>query len=170
MYLSTVSLLSRQCRFLVIERLGSRYPSLSLYPVHPWRVAHPLPLPTPYHIGLPMPATPGQGTRRYMKLRAIFLDECKEANAPCWLCGQPIDYRIPHNDPVTGAVNREAFELDHAYPRSTHPELAEDPSNFRPSHRACNLKRSDGKGDLPMGSVSSRFLITPDESYTYEFN
>lgn len=117
-----------------------------------------------------MPATPGQGTRRYMKLRAIFLDECKEANAPCWLCGQLIDYRIPHNDPVTGAVNREAFELDHAYPRSTHPELAEDPSNFRPSHRACNLKRSDGKGDLPMGSVSSRFLIAPDESYTYEFN
>jgi len=117
-----------------------------------------------------MPASPGQGTRRYMKLRAVFLDECKEANAPCWLCGQPIDYRIPHNDPVTGAVNREAFELDHAYPRSTHPELAEDPSNFRPSHRACNLKRSDGKGDLPMGSVSSRFLIAPDESYTYEFN
>ena len=78
-----------------------------------------------------MPASPGQGTRRYMKLRAIFLDGCKEANAPCWLCGQPIDYRIPHNDPVTGAVNREAFELDHAYPRSTHPELAEDPSNFR---------------------------------------
>nr|DAR01463.1 MAG TPA: hypothetical protein [Caudoviricetes sp.]DAY05094.1 MAG TPA: hypothetical protein [Caudoviricetes sp.] len=31
MHLSTVSLLSRQCRFLVIERLGSRYPSLSLY-------------------------------------------------------------------------------------------------------------------------------------------
>lgn len=117
-----------------------------------------------------MPASPGQGTRRYMKLRAIFLDECKEANAPCWLCGQPIDYRIPHNDPATGAVNREAFELDHAYPRSTHPELAEDPSNFRPSHRACNLKRSDGKGDLPMGSVSSRFLVAPDESYTYEFN
>ena len=117
-----------------------------------------------------MPASPGNGTRRYMKLRKVFLAECEAVNAPCWLCGQQIDYRVPHKDPKTGAVNKEAFELDHAYPRSTHPELAEDPSNFRPSHRACNLKRSDGKGDLPMGSVSARFLVSPDESYTYTYD
>lgn len=117
-----------------------------------------------------MPASPGNGTRRYMKLRKVFLAECEAVNAPCWICGQAIDYRVPHKDPVSGAVNKEAFELDHAYPRSTHPELAEDPSNFRPSHRACNLKRSDGKGDLPMGSVSSRFLVAPDESYTYTYD
>lgn len=70
---------------------------------------------------------------------------------------------------MSGAVNKEAFELDHAYPRSTHPELAEDPSNFRPSHRACNIKRSDGKGDSPMGSVSSRFLVAHEDFYQYEF-
>ena len=104
-------------------------------------------------------SSPGNGTRRYLKMRREFFEQCKDADAACWWCGQPIDYTIPHSDPVTGHVNPDAFELDHAYPRSTHPELAEDPSNFRPAHRSCNNKRSDGKGDLPLGTVSPRFLI-----------
>lgn len=103
-------------------------------------------------------ASPGNGTRTYLRMRKEFFNQCAQQDAPCWWCGQPIDYTIPHSDPVTGHVNSDAFELDHAFPRSTHPELAEDPANFRPAHRACNNRRSDGKGDLPLGTISSRFI------------
>nr|DAN67099.1 MAG TPA: HNH endonuclease bacteriophage, HNH Endonuclease, DNA.52A [Caudoviricetes sp.] len=110
-----------------------------------------------YHKEEPM-ASPGNGTRTYLRMRKEFFNQCAAKDAPCWWCGQPIDYSIPHSDPVTGHVNSDAFELDHAFPRSTHPELAEDPANFRPAHRACNNRRSDGKGDLPLGTISARFI------------
>ncbi|WP_084252693.1 HNH endonuclease [Devriesea agamarum] len=76
------------------------------------------------------------GSRRYRKLRAEFFARCKAEDAPCWMCGQGIDYRLGARDP-------EAFELDHYYPRSTHPELTLDPGNFRASHKRCNVSRGN---------------------------
>ena len=81
---------------------------------------------------------------RYAKeLKRTFREECRQANLACWICGQPIDY-----DAAPQTSN--AFEPDHFYPQSTHPELAEDKSNLRPSHSSCNRSRKDG---IPMPSL-----------------
>lgn len=77
-----------------------------------------------------------RGTRNMQKLRKEFRTQCETANESCWLCGQPIDYTAPKDHP-------DAFELDHYFPVSTHPQLAEDPAGFRPSHRSCNGARGN---------------------------
>lgn len=80
-------------------------------------------------------------TRRFIKLRDEFREQCRDEQAACWLCGQAhIDYDAPHDD----YANDDRFELDHFYPVSTHPELQEDPANFRPSAHGCNNARSNG--------------------------
>lgn len=96
----------------------------------------------------------GRSTRRYRTLRAQFREECRthvnpdgSIGAHCWLDGKPIDYSLPRQHP-------EAFNLDHAYPVSTHPELAEDPANFRPAHRHCNEERGDNDPFIQIGSPS----------------
>ncbi|GAA1161936.1 hypothetical protein MOX01_12850 [Microbacterium oxydans] len=80
-------------------------------------------------------------TRRFIKLRDEFREQCRAERASCWLCGQDhIDYEAPHDD----YANDDRFELDHFYPVSTHEELQEDPANFRPSAHGCNNARSNG--------------------------
>lgn len=93
-------------------------------------------------------------SRRYRLLKSRFREECARDNARCWICDQPIDYSVPYKDPVTGNVNQDAFQLDHLYPRSTHPEMAEDKANFRPSHGSCNNKRSNKMSFSPIGSLT----------------
>ena len=66
----------------------------------------------------------------------------------CWLCNQPIDMTIA--DPFDDGV----FEVDHVYPVSTHPELADDPDNLRDSHRACNSERSNTMEAVNIGWTS----------------
>lgn len=83
-------------------------------------------------------------------LKRDFRTVCEESNAPCWMCGQEIHYEAADDE-------GDSFNLDHFHPWSTHPELREDPANFRPSHRACNLAR--GNGDAPLG------LGQPSESW-----
>lgn len=93
----------------------------------------------------------GLTSRRYRQLRADFRDTCAEDQTPCWLCSMPIDYDIPWPDD-------EAFELDHLYPRSTHPQHAEDPANFRASHRACNNKRGNKMPTGGLGNLGRQWL------------
>lgn len=91
-----------------------------------------------------------RGTRRWReKIRPMFRIECASEGAPCWICRQPIDYTI------TDITDDDVWEPDHVYPVSTHPDLYEDPSNLRASHRGCNRHRSnkhhaavDGLGSL----------------------
>lgn len=90
-------------------------------------------------------------TRRFVKLRQEFRAQCKEAKAACWICGEAhIDYDAAHTD----FDNPDRFELDHYYPVSTHPELQEDPANFRPSAHVCNNDRSDGPPRPGLGILS----------------
>ena len=98
-------------------------------------------------------------TRRYRQLRARCLAECQASAVPCWLCAQPIDYTIPWRDPHTGQVNDDAFELDHLYPRSTHPELSEDYGNFRASHRSCNRERGNKMPRGGLGVPTRRWVL-----------
>lgn len=76
-----------------------------------------------------------------------FRRQCHAESARCWLCWQPIDYLAPH-----GAA--DGFSVDHALPVSTHPDLAEVYSNFRPSHLDCNRKRGNRSPTLSIGEQS----------------
>lgn len=55
---------------------------------------------------------------------------------PCALCGQPIDYSLPHGNPLS-------FEVDEIVPVS----LGGDPlsrENTQPAHRICNERKGNG--------------------------
>ena len=84
-------------------------------------------------------------TRRRKRLRKDFFSEGQRLDAGpatrhlanCWICQQRIDYTAePNSTP-------DSHNLDHYRPYSTHPELLEDPTNFRHSHQSCNTSRGD---------------------------
>ena len=100
-----------------------------------------------------MPAVTGgkrTSTRAGKKSRAEYRDRCAADNLPCWICGMEIDYDAPHDD----YRNDERFQVDHFFPVSTHPELQDDPDNYRPSNAGCNRARSDGSPILDLGVPS----------------
>lgn len=85
------------------------------------------------------------------KVRAMCWRRDREAKAPCWICGQPIDYTAaPSSTP-------DSWEPDHYLPRSRHPEYALDPSNIRPSHKKCNRSRSNNATLHGLGNRSRRW-------------
>lgn len=69
------------------------------------------------------------------------------ARGNCWLCGQPIDYTLPHDDD-------NAFTVEHIHPRSTHPHLVDDPGNCVPAHARCNKARGNKAYAPSLGSLS----------------
>ena len=73
-------------------------------------------------------------------LKREFRARCQATNAVCWRCRQPINYRAQPQAP-------DAFEVDHKYPVSTHPDLAYQVHLWRPSHSRCN--RSAGANPPP---------------------
>ena len=88
-------------------------------------------------------------TRRMNKLRVENRLLCSVTDEPCWLCGGKIDYLLRD-----GA---DAFELDHYYPVSLYPDLAEDPAGFRPSHRSCNRARGNRMPTARIGTASRQW-------------
>jgi 5-methylcytosine-specific restriction endonuclease McrA len=89
-------------------------------------------------------------TRLYREFRAEMKAIWQAQNAPCWMDGQPIDYDGPANA-------AESFELDHAKPRKTHPHLALDPNNARPSHSRCNRSRQTAAPRPGIGQTSEEW-------------
>lgn len=89
--------------------------------------------------------------RAWRAIAARFRRECEEIGAPCWMCGQDIQY---DQDPT---AHPDAFHVDHFYPVSTHPDLALDPGNLRASHRSCNMARGDGPPPLGLGFNSRKW-------------
>lgn len=85
-------------------------------------------------------------TTRWRKLRARLYERDRRADAPCWICGQPIDYRAPARTP-------DAWEPDHFIPVSERPDLAFDPGNILPAHCSCNRSRGAGEA-LGLGTPS----------------
>lgn len=61
---------------------------------------------------------------------------------PCGRCGQPIDYDAPPDDP-------NSFNAGHIKSWRNHPELREDPANYRPEHARCN--KAAGANDAQPG-------------------
>lgn len=77
---------------------------------------------------------------RYRALIRAFRADCEQANTPCWLCRQPIDYTLRHRPgkPIPDG----AFEADHYKTWSGYPHLRMDRANLRASHHSCNRARS----------------------------
>lgn len=74
-------------------------------------------------------------------MRKAFAIQCETRNDPCWLCGQPINYKADY-------PAEDSFTVDHMYPVATHPHLAEDPGNLRPCHALCNWARGTKKPQM----------------------
>jgi hypothetical protein len=72
----------------------------------------------------------------------------KAQRLPCALCHQTIDYTLDWPDPY-------CFSVDHIRPVSTHPHLAEDPSNLQAAHLSCNSSRG-ARTPRPALGVTSR--------------
>ena len=92
-------------------------------------------------------------TRRFHQLRADFFEEGKrldgvgDESANCWMCKQPIDYNVPaHTTP-------ESHNLDHYHTVTEHPELQDDPTNFRHAHMLCNNDRGKDAPSLGLGEA-----------------
>ena len=77
-----------------------------------------------------------QDSHWFRKERARFKQQGQAENAPCWICGQPIDYDAPPRDP-------NSHTLDHLHPVSLAPELHDDKENWRHAHWGCNAKRGN---------------------------
>jgi 5-methylcytosine-specific restriction endonuclease McrA len=90
----------------------------------------------------------GRTSATWRKLRLQCFARDKKANAPCWICGQPIDYA------VRPSSTDESYEPDHRFPVHSHPELAEVPDNILPSHRKCNRARRNSAGVSSLGKSS----------------
>lgn len=61
----------------------------------------------------------------------------------CCRCGQSIDYSLSYRD-AYGNENPNAKSVDHfPLPRSTHPQLSEDPANLAAAHLRCNKNAGD---------------------------
>jgi 5-methylcytosine-specific restriction endonuclease McrA len=71
----------------------------------------------------------------YRKLKA----DQRAKGLPCWICGQPIDYRAANPD------DDDAFSYDHVKPWRDYPELRYDPDNGRSAHQRCNKSRGLGQ-------------------------
>ena len=80
-------------------------------------------------------------------MRKNYRAKCEAENAPCWLCGQPIDYQA-------AALHPNAFEVDHYLPRRDYPELILEETNFRPSHCSCNRSRGARDDILEIGPTT----------------
>lgn len=80
-------------------------------------------------------------------LRKRFRQQCEEVNAPCWICGQPIDYSA-------AGGHSNSFEADHFFPRVDYPDLILEESNLRPSHMSCNRHRGSRGVVIPLGPTT----------------
>jgi 5-methylcytosine-specific restriction endonuclease McrA len=76
--------------------------------------------------------TPHRSTTVRDRDRARF----RRAQAPCGICGEPIDYTIPWPDLMS-------FVVDHIKPVDRYPELANDPNNKQAAHSECNRSKSN---------------------------
>ena len=86
---------------------------------------------------------------RWPYVRRMAWDRDRKQHAPCWICGQAIDYSVAPSSTAT------SWEPDHVMPVSARPDLELDLNNIRPAHRECNRARGDGtNGENTLGQQS----------------
>lgn len=106
-----------------------------------------------------MNASAGRKGHRWRTVKAQHKAQCRMINAECWICHGahgPINY-------AAGPNARLGFESDHYYPVNTHPHLANEPSNLRPSHVKCNRGRGDAHPSLVTHSAAQGQWVQAEE-------
>ena len=86
---------------------------------------------------------------RWRRIRRQAWERDRKAQAPCHICGQPINYMLePSSAP-------DAWEPDHLIPVAKRPDLELDLLNIAASHARCNRSRGDGtNGENVLGQQS----------------
>ncbi|WP_314711974.1 HNH endonuclease signature motif containing protein [Propionibacterium acidifaciens] len=74
---------------------------------------------------------------------------------PCAICGQPIDYTLPHDNPM-------AYVVDHIIPIAAGGPDTID--NKQPAHRDCNRQKGDTIGGLST-KQASRMPLVRDKTF-----
>ena len=90
----------------------------------------------------------------FRKARKLYLQYAKTVHnrdgvkgEKCWLCGNPIDYRLKYPHPLS-------WSLEHAITIKENPALALNPSNFRSAHLDCNRRRGSDEPGIDLGVPS----------------
>ncbi len=94
--------------------------------------------------------------QRLDTIRREKMDFADRADIATRLCAEEIPHDVAdHAGYIADEVNllaaQRTYELDHYYPRSTHPELTDDPANFRAAHSNCNRSRGKGTAVYALG-------------------
>ena len=76
-------------------------------------------------------------SRAWTELSARYREACRQIDAPCALCGQPIDYTL-------SGRNRYGFTSDHIETIATGGAVLPGFDGLRPAHQKCNAARGDG--------------------------
>lgn len=66
---------------------------------------------------------------------------------PCGICGEPIDYQLPHTEPMS-------YVVDHIIPLNKGG--TDDLGNKQAAHRACNRDKSDKVATAPRTFITER--------------
>ena len=95
-----------------------------------------------------------RSSKQYQNVREQYLFRAKAHHnpdgtkgEPCWLCGQPIDYRLRFPHP-------RSWSLDHVIPVKENPALMLNSSNFRSAHLDCNNHRQSDAPAIDLGTPS----------------
>ena len=82
----------------------------------------------------------GRSGRRWRRL----VENVKLRRERCCRCQQPIDYSLRWPD-------AGSFSVDHfPFPLSTHPHLAEEPTNLHAAHLHCNQSAGASESMQPL--------------------
>jgi 5-methylcytosine-specific restriction endonuclease McrA len=94
---------------------------------------------------------PGSRAQRNTATRDRHRAVLRRGKPPCGICGQDIDYTLPHLDPGE-------FVVDHIIPlaRGGLDEL----ENLQPAHRHCNRVKSDKTAEEMPATAGPRIYIT----------
>lgn len=94
-----------------------------------------------------MPGPRKANSAKDRQLTAELKQVGRELQLPCGICGQPIDYDLPNEDPAS-------FQRDHILSVKTHPHLEFEPSNQQPSHRRCNATKGARQQPRDVGTTT----------------
>lgn len=69
--------------------------------------------------------------RAYTRRRDALRKQARKSDAPCHLCGKPIQWDVPYTHPL-------AFTADHLTPIALGGSMT---GPLKPAHRSCNSRR-----------------------------
>ena len=88
------------------------------------------------------------------RLRLQCFERDRARHAECVWCHGEIDYSL---GPYRRGGNVMAWSPEHLLPRSTHPDLALEPTNIAAAHFRCNASRGNRAGLSELGQPTRRW-------------